>query len=94
MSLSERVEKLQIKIDKIERKMDLIINKIDELSSKVGSVGESCDNMDNHIHFINGVYTTVRSPLEWIVNRTNTLMGDTHNNSEGGGDNMKQLPFK
>ena len=48
------------------RRMEERLCRIEALLNKI--VG-SCDNMDHHIGFINGVYETVRSPLDYIVSR-------------------------
>ena len=78
-------------LDRMEKKMDSILNSIARIEHKMGSLDKSCGNMDEHINFVNGVYTTVRSPLQWVVDRTTTLMG-----SDGKleGNEIKQLPYK
>ncbi|MFZ9241447.1 MAG: hypothetical protein ACO22R_09925 [Chitinophagaceae bacterium] len=48
------------RIDAIERKLDLILQKLD------GTVIKNCDKMGTHIDFVNGVYDTVKVPLNYI----------------------------
>ena len=31
--------------------------------------------MDDHITFVNGTYSAVRSPMSWIFSRVNRMMG-------------------
>ena len=51
------------RIDVIERKLDLILMKLD------GNIIKNCDKMGNHIDFVNGVYATVKVPLNYISNK-------------------------
>ncbi len=57
------------RIDAIERKLDLILQKLD------GSVIKNCDKMGIHIDFVNGVYDTVKVPLNYISKK---IYGLTH----------------
>jgi len=62
-----QMKDLMDRMDAIERKLDLILFKLD------GSVIENCDKMSNHIDFINGVYETVKFPLNYISNKMHKL---------------------
>ena len=55
------------RMDDIERKLDLILQKLD------GSVIKNCDKMGTHIDFVNGVYDTVKVPLNYISNKIHRL---------------------
>lgn len=60
------------RIDAIERKLDLILQKLD------GPVIKNCDKMGTHIDFVNGVYDTVKVPLNYIskkIHRITNPMG-------------------
>ena len=48
----------------------------ENIESKIGIVSESCEGMDNHIQFIEGVYTTLRSPLDFIANSVRPMIGN------------------
>lgn len=56
-------QQIMNRMDDIERKLDAILHKLD------GSVIKSCDKMNTHIDFVNGVYDTVRMPLSYISNK-------------------------
>ena len=56
------------RMDAIERKLDLIIQKLD------GSVIKNCDKMGTHIDFVNGVYATVKVPLNYISNKMHKII--------------------
>jgi len=55
------------RLDALERKLDLILTKLD------GSVIKNCDKMGNHIDFVNGVYATVKVPLNYIANKMHKI---------------------
>ena len=55
------------RMDTIERKLDLILQKLDD------SVIKNCDKMGTHIDFVNGVYATVKVPLNYISNKIHRL---------------------
>jgi hypothetical protein len=57
------MKELADRLDTIERKLDLILQKLD------GSVIKNCDKMGTHIDFVNGVYSTVKVPLNYISNK-------------------------
>ena len=54
-AVTERLDRIEARLEAIERILSHIVN--------------SCDNMDDHIGFIHGVYRTVRSPLDYIVSK-------------------------
>ena len=55
------------RMDTIERKLDLILQKLDV------SVIKNCDKMGSHIDFVNGVYATVKVPLNYLSNKIHKL---------------------
>jgi len=55
------------RMDTLERKLDLILLKLD------GSVINNCDKMGTHIDFVNGVYATVKIPLNYIANKIHKI---------------------
>ena len=56
------------RMDTLERKLDLILLKLD------GSIMKNCDKMGTHIDFVNGVYDTVKIPLNYIANKKHKLI--------------------
>ena len=52
----------------IERKLDLLLMNLD------ASVIKNCDKMGKHIDFVNGVYSNVKSPLNFITNKINKMI--------------------
>ncbi len=56
------------RMDTLERKLDLILLKLD------GSVINNCDKMGTHIDFVNGVYATVKIPLNYIANKIHKII--------------------
>lgn len=77
---SSELTELKNKIESIERKVDLILFKMDE------NIIKSCDKMENHINFVNGVYTTVKVPLNYISNKIHKIINPL-------GFHHKELPL-
>ena len=61
----------------IENKLDLILNKLGDLEERVERIEASCSGMDSHIGFVENVYGTLRSPLNYITYYINRLSGST-----------------
>ena len=58
LSLSKKVDKMQQDIDRI-----LILLQTD--------VKNNCDKMSEHIDFIDGVYTKLKCPIDYVVTKIN-----------------------
>ena len=71
-----KIKNIENKLVSIENKLNYIIDKIDN------NVIRSCNNMDNHIGFIEKVYNIVKYPLYFIVNKINLLAGLEKKNIE------------
>jgi hypothetical protein len=67
---------LSDRLDTLERKLDLILLKLD------GSVIKNCDKMGNHIDFVNGVYATVKVPLNYIANKIYKIANPLNSHKE------------
>ena len=63
----DELKHLMDRMDAIERKLDLILFKLD------GSIIKNCDKMGTHIDFVNGVYATVKVPLNYISNKIHKI---------------------
>ena len=60
---------IELKLEIIEEKLDKIFHTLSKIERRLDPLEESCQGMDNHIQFVEGVYTTVRSPLDFVMNR-------------------------
>lgn len=72
--VEEKVDKLQNDITRLHEKLD----KMDELLQK--DIGPSCNKMGNHIEFVECVYTNVKSPLGYLVDKVNYMVGKAPSN--------------
>jgi len=84
-SIVELLKYVQCNIDRIEQKINIVeqnINimdkKIDGLTSKTGHVEQDCQQMRNHIDFIEDTYSKVRDPLNFFTNKINSLISSDH----------------
>ena len=62
----------------IEPKLNMILEKLVSLESRLERIEKSCNEMDSHIGFIEGVYGTLRSPLDYISTQVGRLSGISH----------------
>ena len=60
----------------MDKKLDLILNELREikisirkLKGETEEVKKSCNGMDNHIRFVDNVYSKLRSPLDWLTRK-------------------------
>jgi len=60
-----------------QEKLDLILEKLDILEKRLEKIEISCGIMDTHIGFVDGVYTTMRTPLDFIINKVSLLSGES-----------------
>ena len=58
--LSHRIDKLENKIQDIENKLDLILKILHQ------EVKPNCQKMSEHINFVDGVYTQVKKPMQYV----------------------------
>ena len=74
---------IKSKLDSLEYKLidlEVKLNKILELLEN--DVKPNCNKMSSHIDFVDNVYETVKSPLDFICNKVNKLSGSEISNSE------------
>ncbi len=85
-NLKNDIEELKIKVNNLEiliiekfNNLEKNLNKkLDDLEkNKLNHVQESCDRMNNHIDFINETYSTLQTPLNYVKNKVEYLMGYT-----------------
>ena len=60
----------------METKLNLILKELKEikeillnLKKETTEVKKSCHGMDEHIHFVDKVYSKLRYPLDWITQK-------------------------
>lgn len=69
------MDQINIKLDLILNKLESLEKKIEQIDKKVNECEKSCQNMDEHIHFVNHTYTSLRAPLEYVRTKVNMLTG-------------------
>lgn len=58
-----------------EDKLDQILHKLEIVEEKLDKIANSCKGMDDHIGFVEGVYVTLKSPLDYVAKQVNRLSG-------------------
>lgn len=78
----EMLKDMKQQMQDMKQQMQTIENKIDELNTKSTNVEQDCQQMRNHIYFIESTYKIVRTPLNYITNKINNLIHTSHETSE------------
>jgi predicted nuclease with TOPRIM domain len=78
--IKKDIDEIKIKLTNLEilimESFSKLERKINELEkNKLNHVQEACDKMNNHIDFIEETYTTLQTPLNYVKNKVEYLMG-------------------
>ncbi|ARF11387.1 hypothetical protein Klosneuvirus_1_244 [Klosneuvirus KNV1] len=68
------MDQINIKLDLILDKLESLEKKIEQIDNKINECEKSCQNMDEHIYFINNTYTSLRAPLEFVRSKVNMFI--------------------
>jgi len=71
--IKSKLNSLEYKLIDLEVKLNKIIELIEN------DVAPNCNKMSSHIDFIDKVYDTVKSPLNFMCNKVNLLSGNQNN---------------
>jgi len=95
-SESEILVDILTKLGTIEARLNLMDNKIKEMN-------KSCTSMDNHIGFVETVYSSLKSPLNYLANMVTsteellpypTEVRVLRSTGEAGGTSRSALPIE
>ena len=67
--IKSKLNSLEYKLIDLEVKLNKIIELIEN------DVAPNCNKMSSHIDFVDKVYDTVKSPLNFMCNKVNVLSG-------------------
>jgi len=67
--IKSKLNSLEYKLIDLEVKLNKIIELIEN------DVSPNCNKMSSHIDFVDNVYDTVKSPLNFMCNKVNLLSG-------------------
>ena len=73
-------QEIKYKLDSLEYKLidlEVKLNKITDLLER--DISPNCNKMSSHIDFVDKVYDTVKSPLNFMCNKINILSGNDNN---------------
>lgn len=65
-------------MERVDRKLDAILEKLAILETRLQRLELSCRAMDSHIGFVEGVYSTVRAPMDYVASKVSQLTGGVH----------------
>ena len=63
--------------DKIIEKIVNLEEKITRLEKKIDMLIDTCSHMDNHINFVENTYDKFKTPLNFVADKVNHLIGNT-----------------
>jgi archaellum component FlaC len=66
--MEETLARIEERLTRIEQRLDIIT--------------DDCSHMNNHIQFVEKTYTVVRTPLNYLKNKIELLMGTNRDGSE------------
>jgi hypothetical protein len=67
---------VKIKLDSLEEKINDLDDKLSDILILLErDIKPNCNKMSSHIDFVDNVYDTVKSPLNFICNKVNLLSG-------------------
>lgn len=69
--MEQTLKNIQLQLNRIEEK----INSLEEKLTKVES---DCSKMNSHINFVEQTYSVVRTPLNYLKNKVDILMGNNN----------------
>ena len=70
-------EDLKLEMEKIHYKLDRIERLLQEIDRKVDESNSDMIKLRNHIDFVEGTYSVVRKPLNFLKKRIDGLMGSS-----------------
>lgn len=58
---------MEASVARVEARLDAIEALLHAIAARLDGLHASCAHMDDHIEFVNGVYTSLRHPLNYIA---------------------------
>jgi chromosome segregation ATPase len=74
-NIKTHIKELNTEISIIKSDIKEIKLCLESINDRMHNVSDSCNNMDRHISFIDGVYSTIRKPMEFIFNKISYISG-------------------
>ena len=71
--INDRLDSIDYKLIDLDVKLNKILNLLEQ------DVQPNCNKMSTHIDFVDKVYDTVKSPLNFMCNKVNVLSGNENN---------------
>jgi len=71
----EVLENMNTELEKLREEITEMKDEIKNLAEEVGKLTRTCSRMNSHINFVNGVYSTVRKPADYLLGQVRYWMG-------------------
>ena len=74
--IKNKLDSLEYKLIDLEVKLNIILELLEN------DIAPNCNKMSSHIDFVDKVYETVKSPLNFMCNKVNVLSGKEISNND------------
>ena len=74
--IKNKIDSLEYKLIDLEVKLNIILELLEN------DIAPNCNKMSSHIDFVDKVYETVKSPLNFMCNKVNVLSGKEISNND------------
>jgi len=71
---NEKFKRIEEIISKLGKKIDNVLELLQNQTDDLHNVNGSCKKMNEHIDFVENVYTHVKNPLGYVIENVNKLM--------------------
>lgn len=71
---NQKFKRVEEAISKLSKKIDMVLELLQNQINDLNNVNGSCKKMNDHIDFVENVYTHVKNPLGYIIGNVNKLM--------------------
>ena len=71
------MEEILSRLDKMQADIDRIQKDVTDIKDSVKHLSPMVENMDNHVEFVNSVYSRVERPFHFVCNKVSRYMGRT-----------------
>jgi len=71
---NEKFKRIEEIISKLGKKIDNVLELLQNQTDDLHNVNGSCTKMNEHIDFVENVYSHVKNPLGYVIENVNKLM--------------------
>ena len=66
---NQNMRRIEARLDRMDNIITTLENKVNEMKSDVSGMKSDTTKMSNHVSFVESVYNTLKSPIEWFTRK-------------------------